>query len=85
MFAVLNMRPPFPVGQWLLLTLTLGVGGSLLAIGSAPGLHVLGLMKGNMKEGEGYTFTLHLRWMPAVLLGFFASIVTLFLMNGGHF
>ncbi|MDD5036351.1 MAG: sodium:proton antiporter NhaD [Methylococcaceae bacterium] len=85
MFAVLNMHPPFSVGQWLLLTLTLGVGGSLLAIGSAPGLHVLGLMKGNMKEGEGYTFTLHLRWMPAILLGFFASIATLFLINGGHF
>ncbi len=85
MFAVLNMRPPFPLEQWLLLTLTLGVGGSLLAIGSAPGLHVLGLMKGNMKEGEGYTFTLHLRWLPAILLGFFASIATLFLINGGKF
>jgi Na+/H+ antiporter NhaD/arsenite permease-like protein len=83
MFAVLNMHPNFPNGQWLLLTLTLGVGGSLLAIGSAPGLHVLGLMKGVMKEGEGYTFTFHLRWMPAILLGFFASIGTLFLMNGG--
>jgi len=85
MFAVLNMHPDFPQGQWLLLTLTLGVGGSLLAIGSAPGLHVLGLMKGAMKEGEGYTFTLHLRWMPAILLGFFASIETLFLINGGKF
>jgi Na+/H+ antiporter NhaD/arsenite permease-like protein len=83
MFAVLNMHPKFPIGQWLLLTLTLGVGGSLLAIGSAPGLHVLGLMKGNMEEGEGYTFTLHLHWMPAILLGFFASIATLFLINGG--
>jgi len=85
MFAVLNMHPNLPIGQWLLLTLTLGVGGSLLAIGSAPALHVLGLMKGNMKEGEGYTFTLHLRWMPAILLGFFASIATLFLINGGKF
>ena len=85
MFAVLNMHPNLPIGQWLLLTLTLGVGGSLLAIGSAPALHVLGLMKGNMKEGEGYTFTLHLRWMPAILLGFFASIATLFLINGGQF
>ena len=85
MFAVLNMHPDFPNGQWLLLTLTLGVGGSLLAIGSAPGLHVLGLMKGVMKEGEGYTFTSHLKWMPAVLLGFFASIGTLFLINGGKF
>jgi Na+/H+ antiporter NhaD/arsenite permease-like protein len=85
MFAVLNMHPNFPHGQWLLLTLTLGVGGSLLAIGSAPALHVLGLMKGHMKEGEGYTFTLHLRWMPVILLGFFASIGTLFLINGGTF
>jgi len=85
MFAVLNMHPNLPIGQWLLLTLTLGVGGSLLAIGSAPALHVLGLMKGHMKEGEGYTFTLHLRWMPAILLGFFASIATLFLINGGKF
>lgn len=85
MFAVLNMHPLFPVGQWLLLTLTLGVGGSLLAIGSAPALHVLGLMKGTMKEGEGYSFTLHLRWMPAILLGFFASIGVLYLINGGSF
>ena len=45
MFAVLNMHPEFTMGQWLLLTLTLGVGGSLLAIGSVPGLHVLGLMR----------------------------------------
>ncbi|MFZ2726860.1 MAG: sodium:proton antiporter NhaD [Methylococcaceae bacterium] len=85
MFAVLNMHPVFAHSQWLLLTLTLGVGGSLLAIGSAPALHVLGLMKGTMKEGEGYTFTLHLRWMPAILLGFFASIGTLYLINGGAF
>jgi len=85
MFAVLNMHPPFPKEQWLLLTLTLGVGGSLLAIGSAPALHVLGLMKGNMNEGEGYTFTLHLRWMPAILLGFFASIGTLLLLNASSF
>ncbi len=85
MYAVLNMHPSFPLGQWLLLTLTLGVGGSLLAIGSAPGLHVLGLMKGRMNLGEGYTFTLHLRWMPVILLGFFASIAALFLVNGGKF
>lgn len=83
MFAVLNMHPDFPKTQWLLLTLTLGVGGSLLAIGSAPALHVLGLMKGQVKEGEGYTFSLHLRWMPAILLGFFASIWVLQLLKGG--
>jgi Na+/H+ antiporter NhaD/arsenite permease-like protein len=79
MFAVLSMHPDIPKGQWLLLTLTLGVGGSLLAIGSAPALHLLGLVK------EGYNFTFHLRWMPAILLGFFLSIGVLFLMNPGSF
>jgi hypothetical protein len=42
-------------------------------------------MKEHLKEGEGYTFTLHLRWMPAILLGFFASVLTLYLLNGGNF
>ena len=45
MFAVLSMHPDLVTGQWLLLTLTLGVGGSLLAIGSAPGVALLGLIK----------------------------------------
>jgi Na+/H+ antiporter NhaD/arsenite permease-like protein len=84
MFAVLTMRPELPQAQWLLLTLTLGVGGSLLAIGSAPALSVLGLMKGAMSEGEGYTFTLHLRWMLVILLGFSASIAALMLLTGIH-
>ena len=79
MFAVLSMDPAIPKVQWLLLTLTLGVGGSLLAIGSAPALHLLGLVK------EDYTFSFHLRWMPAILLGFLLSIVTLFLINPGTF
>src|SRR4030066_1509518 len=37
MFAVLTMMPDMPVGQWLLVTLTAGVGGSLLSIGSGGG------------------------------------------------
>jgi Na+/H+ antiporter NhaD/arsenite permease-like protein len=82
MFAVLKMHPNLPHEQWLLLTLTLGVGGSLLAIGSAPALHILGLIKGRIPENEPYTFTVHLRWMPVILLGFFASVGTLFLMYG---
>ncbi len=79
MFAVLSMHPEIPKGQWLLLTLTLGVGGSLLAIGSAPALHLLGLVK------KDYTFSFHLRWMPAILLGFFLSIGSLFLLNASSF
>jgi Na+/H+ antiporter NhaD/arsenite permease-like protein len=79
MFAVLTMHPDIPQGQWLLLTLTLGVGGSLLAIGSAPGIGLLGQAKGQ------YTFTSHLKWCPAILLGYFASIGVHFLVNAQSF
>lgn len=34
MFAVLEMSPDMSHGQWLLVTLTAGVGGSMLSIGS---------------------------------------------------
>lgn len=79
MFAVLNMHPDLPPGQWLLLTLTLGVGGSLLAIGSAPGVGLLGQIK------EGYTFGYHMRWMPVILLGYIASIAVHFWINAHYF
>ncbi len=79
MFAVLNMHPDLPPGQWLLLTLTLGVGGSLLAIGSAPGVGLLGQIK------EGYTFGYHMRWMPVILLGYIASIFVHFWVNAHYF
>jgi len=79
MFAVLNMHPDLPHGQWLLLTLTLGVGGSLLAIGSAPGVGLLGQIK------EGYTFGYHMRWMPVILLGYIASIAVHFWINADYF
>ncbi|WP_347986038.1 sodium:proton antiporter NhaD [Methylomonas sp. AM2-LC] len=79
MFAVLSMHPELPNGQWLLLTLTLGVGGSLLSIGSAPGVALLGQIK------EGYTFAFHMRWMPVILLGYIASIVVHFWINARYF
>ncbi|EIC30617.1 MULTISPECIES: sodium:proton antiporter NhaD [Methylomicrobium] len=79
MFAVLTMHPDIPQGQWLLLTLTLGVGGSLLAIGSAPAIGLLGQAKGL------YTFSSHLKWCPVILLGYFASIGVHFLLNAGSF
>lgn len=79
MFAVLTMNPDIPQGQWLLLTLTLGVGGSLLAIGSAPGIGLLGQAKGQ------YTFTSHMKWCPVILLGYFASIGVHFLVNSQSF
>ena len=79
MFAVLNMHPDIPQSQWLLLTLTLGVGGSLLAIGSAPGIGLLGLTNGR------YSFMVHLKWCPVILLGYFASIGTHLLMDSHFF
>ena len=42
MFAVLTMEPSMDAGQWLLVTLTAGVGGSLLSVGSAAGVPLMG-------------------------------------------
>jgi Na+/H+ antiporter NhaD/arsenite permease-like protein len=79
MLAVLTMAPDISQGQWLLVTLTAGVGGSLLAIGSAAGVGLLGQAKGQ------YSFMSHLKWTPAILLGYFASIGAHFLLNGRYF
>ena len=68
MFAVLTMQPDMPVGQWLLVTLTAGVGGSLLSIGSAAGVALMGQARG------AYTFFGHLKWTPVIALGYAASI-----------
>ncbi|RME33033.1 MAG: sodium:proton antiporter [Gammaproteobacteria bacterium] len=69
MYAVLGMNPDMPLGQWLLVTLTAGVGGSLLSIGSAAGVALMGQARGC------YTFFSHLRWMPVIALGYAASIL----------
>lgn len=79
MFAVLEMQPSMDHGQWLLVTLTAGVGGSMLSIGSAAGVAVMGQARGV------YTFFSHLRWSWAVLIGYFASIGTHFLVNADLF
>ena len=79
MFAVLTMDPPMPDGQWLLITLTAGVGGSLLSIGSAAGVALMGLAR------EKYTFFSHLKWSWAVALGYAASIVTHLVINADKF
>ena len=68
MFAVLTELPDMDHGQWLLVTLTAGVGGSLLSIGSAAGVALMGQARGV------YTFFAHLRWTWAIALGYFASI-----------
>jgi NhaD family Na+/H+ antiporter len=79
MFAVLSMMPDMPVGQWLLVTLTAGVGGSLLSIGSAAGVALMGQARGV------YTFFGHLKWTPAIALGYAASIATHMALNRSLF
>lgn len=75
MFAVLNMEPAMDHGQWLLVTLTAGVGGSMLSIGSAAGVALMGQAHGT------YTFFSHLRWTWAIALGYVASIWVHTLVN----
>ena len=71
MFSVLQMHTTesMVLSQWLLITLTTGVGGSLLSIGSAPGVALMGQARGV------YTFYSHLKWAPAIFLGYIASII----------
>ena len=75
MFAVLSMDPSMPISQWLLATLTAGVGGSMLSIGSAAGVALMGQAKGY------YTFFGHLKWAPVIAIGYFASIYVHILVN----
>ena len=79
MFAVLTMYPEMSQGQWLLVTLTAGVGGSMLSIGSAAGVALMGQARGH------YTFFGHLKWTPVIALGYAASIVVHFMVNSGKF
>ena len=79
MFAVLTMNPDMSQGQWLLATLTAGVGGSMLSIGSAAGVALMGSARGY------YTFFGHLKWMPVIALGYIASILAHFWVNSAMF
>jgi len=79
MFAVLTMNPDMSTGQWLLVTLTAGVGGSLLSIGSAAGVALMGQARGM------YTFFGHLKWAPVIALGYIASIATHMWINADLF
>jgi len=79
MFAVLTMSPDMSTGQWLLVTLTAGVGGSLLSIGSAAGVALMGQAAGK------YTFFGHLKWTPVIALGYIASIATHLWLNASQF
>lgn len=74
-FAVLAMAPDMGVEQWLLVSLTSSTGGSILSIGSAAGVALMGQSKGQ------YTFTGHLKWSWVILLGYAASVAVHLLIN----
>lgn len=79
MFAVLNMEAEHSLGQWLLVTLTAGIGGSLLSIGSAAGVALMGQARGT------YTFMSHLKWSWAILLGYLIGVGSHLLINADKF
>lgn len=79
MFAVLTMNPEMSHGNWLLVTLAAGVGGSLLSVGSAAGVALMGQARGL------YTFGGHLKWAPVILLGYAASILAHLWLNSESF
>ncbi len=76
MFAVLSMGVDMDLYQWLLITLTAGVGGSMLSIGSAAGVALMG------QSQHKYTFFSHLKWTPYIAAGYAASIFAHYLING---
>ena len=72
MSAVLKADPNMGTdaqSQWMLVTMTAGVGGSLISFGSAAGVGVMGKMHGI------YTFASHMKYAWTVLVGYIVSII----------
>jgi Na+/H+ antiporter NhaD/arsenite permease-like protein len=68
MSAVLKANPAIDEAQWMLVTMTAGIGGSLIAFGSAAGVGVMGKLHGI------YTFASHMKLAWTVLVGYFVSL-----------
>lgn len=67
MSAVLKASPTMEHSQWMLVTLTAGVGGSLISFGSAAGVGVMGKLHGI------YTFGSHMKYAWTILIGYVVS------------
>ena len=68
MSAILKANPDMNTSQWMLVTLTAGIGGSLISFGSAAGVGVMGKLHGI------YTFGSHFKFAWTVLIGYIVSI-----------
>jgi Na+/H+ antiporter NhaD/arsenite permease-like protein len=76
MSAVLKSSPDMGVhahAQWMLVTMTAGVGGSLISFGSAAGVGVMGKLHGI------YTFASHMKLAWTVLVGYIVSVAVWYL------
>uniref|UniRef100_UPI004048660F sodium:proton antiporter NhaD n=1 Tax=Aliarcobacter sp. TaxID=2321116 RepID=UPI004048660F len=73
MSAVLKANPSMGLDQWMLVTLTAGVGGSMISFGSAAGVGVMGKLHGI------YTFGSHMKYAWTVVLGYFVSVAVWYL------
>ncbi len=73
MSAVLKSNPDMGLDQWMLVTMTAGVGGSLISFGSAAGVGVMGKMHGV------YTFNSHMKYAWTVMAGYIVSILVWYL------
>ncbi|MFA6788912.1 MAG: sodium:proton antiporter NhaD [Arcobacteraceae bacterium] len=73
MSAVLKANPTMGLDQWMLVTLTAGIGGSLISFGSAAGVGVMGKMPGI------YTFANHMKYAWTVFIGYVVSIMIWYL------
>ena len=68
MSAILKASPTMEHAQWMLVTMTAGVGGSLISFGSAAGVGVMGKLKGV------YTFGSHMKFAWTILVGYIVSV-----------
>jgi len=69
MSAILKANPTMGLDQWMLVTLTAGIGGSLISFGSAAGVGVMGKLHGI------YTFGSHMKFAWTVFVGYVISIL----------
>jgi len=69
MSAILKSSPSMDTAQWMLVTMTAGIGGSLISFGSAAGVGVMGKLRGI------YTFGSHMKHAWTILVGYFISII----------
>jgi Na+/H+ antiporter NhaD/arsenite permease-like protein len=66
-------------GQWLLVTMTTGIGGSLFSVGSASGIVLMG------RFNYCYNFFVHLQWSWVILISYFFSVFSHIILNNSIF